>query len=585
MGKNSTFFFQPGVQSRVHPLIPKLNQELTKKIANFHASALDKIGSLYFTEENFDDFYFGKGSTFPDIHGGIGILFEQSSSRGHIQETDNGVVSFPFTIRNQVTTALSTIDAAYNLKNEILDYQEDFFRKTRAITKKESDKGIVFGDYKDAAKTYHLAEILQRHRIKFHDIKQDFTINNKTFKKGYSYFIPKDQKNSHLINAMFEKRTSFTDSLFYDISAWTLPLAFNLDYNDDVSIRFAGNEVKRLSLDQGKVTAKSDYAYIMEWHEYYAPKLIYKCLQAGVRVKVGKRKFSLNGKNYDYGSILIPVQNQTKNTQELYQFMAELAKEDNIIINAVNTGLTEGIDLGSNQFATLNLPKIGLVVGDGISGYDAGEIWHLFDTRFNIPITKLDTRYLYRRDLDRYNTLIVPNGSLDANTTEAIRNWVKNGGTLIAYRNALKWLQSQKLANIDFKKQDLIATSISYEQRRNFRGAQVIGGAIFEAQIDRSHPINFGYKNQTIYLFRNTTLFMKPDKNSYNNPIVYTEKPLMSGYISKRNLDSLAKTVPLQIKRLGKGKIVAFTDNTNFRGFWYGTNKLLMNAIFFREEL
>ena len=129
------------------------------------------------------------------------------------------------------------------------------------------------------------------------------------------------------------------------------------------------------------------------------------------------------------------------------------------------------------------------------------------------------------------------------------------------------------------------AKDISFEEKGDYNGAQVIGGAIFEAKIDRTHPINFGYKNDKIALFRNTTIFMKPSKDSYNNPIQYTERPILSGYISKPNLDSIANTVPLQIKRLGRGKVVAFTDNTNFRAFWYGTNKLLMNAIFFREEL
>ncbi|NNL83563.1 MAG: zinc carboxypeptidase, partial [Winogradskyella sp.] len=122
-------------------------------------------------------------------------------------------------------------------------------------------------------------------------------------------------------------------------------------------------------------------------------------------------------------------------------------------------------------------------------------------------------------------------------------------------------------------------------ERGNFRGAQVIGGAIFEADIDRSHPINFGYNNNTISLFRNSTLFINPDKNSYNNPIQYTENPLLSGYISEENLDSISKTVPFVVKRFGGGHIMAFTDNTNFRAFWYGTNKLLMNAIFFRDEM
>ena len=132
MGTNSTFFFQPGVQSRVHPLTPKLNQELTKEIGNYHAKALDNIGSLYFTEERYDDYYYGKGSTFPDINGGIGILFEQASSRGHAQETDNGLLTFPFTIRNQFTTALSTLKAAQEMRGKLLKYQKDFYDKMTA---------------------------------------------------------------------------------------------------------------------------------------------------------------------------------------------------------------------------------------------------------------------------------------------------------------------------------------------------------------------------------------------------------------------------------------------------------------------
>jgi len=138
MGTNSTFFFQPGVQSRTNPLTPKRNQELTKLIGNYHAKALDKIGSLYFTEENYDDFYYGKGSTFPDINGGIGILFEQASSRGHIQETDNGIMTFAFTVRNQFTTALSTLEAAKTMREEILTYQHDFYKNARLEGAKEN---------------------------------------------------------------------------------------------------------------------------------------------------------------------------------------------------------------------------------------------------------------------------------------------------------------------------------------------------------------------------------------------------------------------------------------------------------------
>jgi Zinc carboxypeptidase len=589
MGTNATFFFQPGVPSRTHPLTPQLNQKLTKNIANYHAKALNKIGSLYYTEESFDDFYYGKGSTFPDINGGIGVLFEQASSRGHIQESDNGILTFPFGIRNQFTAALSTLEAAKNMRGEILKFQHNFFKNARSEAAKENGKGIVFGDEKDAAKTYHLAEILKRHQIKFNQVKQDFTANGKRFKKGFSYIVPKNQKNTRLINAMFEKRTAFQDSLFYDISAWTFPLAFNLDYAEGVSTINAGAEVTDLKFKSGNVAGQSNYAYLMEWHEYYTPKVLNKILSKGLRAKVAMKQFNLNGKQYDYGTILIPVQNQKLSSNKLYSFLNKLAQESHLQIDAVSTGLTQiGIDLGSNHFRALKKPKIALIVGDGITSYDAGEIWHLFDTRYDITVTKLDTKTIGRADLSRYNTIIVANsrasGLSEANTKKII-TWVKNGGTIIGYRNTLKWFKSKKLAKLEFKKVKVPAKNVSFEDRRDFRGAQFIGGAIFEAEIDRSHPINFGYKNNKIAMFRNTTIFMKADSSSYNNPIKYTKRPILSGYISKPNLDSLGGTVPLQIKSLGSGKVVAFTDNTNFRAFWYGTNKLLMNAIFFREEL
>ena len=586
MGTNATFFFQPGIPSRVHPLTPKENQELTMAIGNFHAKALDKIGSFYYTGESFDDFYYGKGSTFPDINGSIGILFEQASSRGHVQESDNGLLTFPFTIRNQFTTALSTLEAAVKLRTDLLEYQHQFFKNAREEASKAGNKGIVFGDEKDASKAYHLAEILQRHQIELFTLEEDISVNGKKFAKHHSYFVPKNQKNTRLINAMFEKRTQFQDSLFYDISAWTLPLAFNLDYVENVAKPSNNKLSTTISLPNGKVNATSSYAYLMEWHEYYSPKALYSILSKGLRAKVSMEPFKSGGKAYDYGTILIPIQNQSLNPTEIKNFLDVIAAECHINFNAISTGLNEGIDLGSNQFRALKTPNIALLVGDGISSYDAGEIWHLLDTRYHIPITKIDTRNLNRSNLDNYTDIIVANASgLGKPEATKLKTWVENGGTLIAYRNTLRWLNGNDFMKIEFKTTDLKAKNISFEQQRDFRGAQVIGGAIFEAKLDRSHPINFGYKNNTLPLFRNTTLFVSPDEQSYNNPIQYTESPLLSGYISKPNLEQLKQTVPFKVNRLKSGRVVAFTDNTNFRAFWYGTNKLLMNAVFFADNM
>jgi zinc carboxypeptidase len=588
MGSNSTFFFQPGIQSRVHPLTPIENQRLTKEIGNYHAKALDKIGSLYYTEENYDDFYYGKGSTYPDINGGVGILFEQGSSRGHAQETVNGVLTFPFTIRNQFTAALSTLEAAKAMRIKLLNYQRTFYKNIQNEQSKNAVKAIVFGDEKDAAKAFHLAEILNRHKIKFHKIKSDFKVNGINYKKAHSFIVPTNQKNNKLIKTMFEKRTKFTDSLFYDISAWTFPLAFNLNYSELKSTNNVGDLITNLELKKGKVTAKSSYAYLMEWHEYYTPKALNKILQKGLRVKVGMKPFSLNNLQFDYGTILIPVQNQHLNENELYTFLQKTAEKSNLRIIGVHTGLTnQGIDLGSNQFRNIDKQKVAMIIGNGVSPYDAGEVWHLFDQRYQMNITKLDVDYLNRVDISKYTTIIIPNArlSITANTIKKLKQWVKNGGTLIGFKNTVKWLSTNKFIKLNYAEGKVEAKNITFEQKRGFRGAQVIGGAIFETKLDRSHPINFGFNNDKLPMFRRTKLFIKPDSLSFNNPIKYTNKPLLSGYISKQNLEILKNTVPFQVDKFGSGRVMVFTDNTNFRAFWYGTNKLLMNAVFFAKAM
>ena len=586
MGTNSTFFFQPGIPSRTHPLTPQKNQDLTAEIGKFHARALDKIGSLYYSEEDYDDFYYGKGSTFPDINGSIGILFEQASSRGHAQESDNGILTFPFTIRNQFTTALSTLEAAVSLRTKILNYQRDFF--TDARKEASGNNAIVFGDEKDASKVYHLTEILNRHKIKFHEVASDFSKDGKTFKKGYSYIIPKNQKQHRLINAMFEKRTQFRDSLFYDISAWTFPLAFNLDYSEGVTMSQAGNEITNLQSPKARTPSVSNYAYLMEWHDYYSPKALNMILKEGIRAKVGMKQFTLENKSYDYGTILIPVQNQKLNATALASFLSEVARESNVTITNVNTGLTKGIDLGSGDFRALKPAKIALLVGEGVNSYDAGEIWHLFDQRYDITLTKLDTKNFNRADLSRYTDIILPSSwgsALDEKQAGKLKSWVEAGGTAIGFKHTGKWLSSNELLKMEFKTKKDSAKNISFEQRGDYRGAKLIGGAIFDTKLDRSHPISFGYKNDHLPVFRNSTLFLKADNDSYNNPIQYTSNPLLAGYISQPNLEELKNTAAFKTGNLGKGRVVYFTDNTNFRAFWYGTNKLLMNAIFFGDEM
>jgi len=584
MGTNSTYFFQPGVPQRKNPLISDLNQDLTREIATYHEEALNEIGSLYYSEESFDDFYFGKGSTYPDANGGIGILFEQGSSRGHIQESVNGVLTFPFTIKNQLVTSFSTLKAAKNMRVKLLNYMKEFF-DDQVDSNSKRNKNIVFGKLKDESTVFHLADILESHKIKFNKISKDIVINGKKYLKENSYMVPMNQSKRTLIEAMFNTQTKFKDSIFYDVSSWTFPLAFNVnyDYTDGLSqsniSSLIGEEVNDLVKPIGNVDNKSDYAYIFEPHEYYTQAAIYKILDKGLRVKTATRKFSINGKEYDYGTYMIPVQSQQLNSDEIYKLLNKVSKEYNVDFESHSTGITDGIDFGSNDFIIVRQPKIGLIVGDGVRSYDAGEVWHLLDVRFDIPITKIDVGNLREIDLNKYSHIILPDYVGSRINANQIKEYVNDGGNLIAYRNSIKWV-SNNIDEIELISNSLVAKDIAFDEREAFLDAQETGGAIFKSNIDKSHPINYGIESTSLPLFRNSNVYMTKDQQSYNNPILYTSDPLISGYVSEENLSLVKKSSPFKLVKRGKGKILLMTDNTNFRAFWFGTNRILLNMLF-----
>ena len=265
--------------------------------AVFLAKALNKIGSLYYTEEDYDDFYYGKGSTYPDVNGSIGILFEQASSRGHAQETANGLLTFSFTIRNQFTAALSTLEATHELKKDLLDYQRDFYKSARAEGNKSRDKAIVFGNQKDASTSYRLAEVLLRHDIKVHRLNKNLQKNGKQFPQENSFIVPLTQKKQRLVQAIFNEQTQFQDSLFYDVSAWTLPLAYGVESYQlkQGPDSYIGNELPLVELDGGSVMGgKAQSAYLMKWNRYYNARALYKILGSRYKFDFEMLKPSLN---------------------------------------------------------------------------------------------------------------------------------------------------------------------------------------------------------------------------------------------------------------------------------------------------
>jgi len=599
MGTNSTYFFQPGVPSRTNPNTPQRNQDLTMAIAEYHAEALDERQELYYSREGFDDYYYGKGSTYPDVFGTIGILFEQASSRGHAQESIHGVLTFSETILNQVTTSFSTLEASVELQEDLLNHMRTFYREAEEEAANSSIKAYVVGDYHDKARTWHLADLFSFHDIDMYTLAEDAEFNGQEFKSGEAIVIPAEQTQHKFIKAMFERRTEFTDSLFYDVSTWTLPYAFNLPFAElgqrEFSSSMMGDPIEKPSMPEGQIIGgRSQYAYLFEWDEYYTPRALYRLQEAGLRTKVASKPFravTAGGvRDFDYGTILVSLGNQEINELEIYRLMQQAASEDAVTIYSVRSGLNpSGIDLGSRSFENLDMPSTAIIGGEGTSSYDVGEIRHLFDQRYHMPITILEKDELSGADLSRYNTLIMVDGyysDLSDGVTEELKRWVRRGGTMILNQDAISWAQGKGLADISYVE----SPEDSVKQRRyadlsNTRGAQFIGGSIFHATLDLTHPIAYGYNREDITVFRNTTDFMEIAENAYATPLRYTNEPLASGYISEENHELIDGTASIIVGSYGRGRVISFADNPAFRAFWFGTNKLLMNGVFFGNTI
>ena len=586
MGTNATFYFDPGEDASNNPIVPGfLYKTIYPKYAQYFSKAADKIGSMYFTKEAFDKLYPGYGSSYINFYGGAGFLFEQASSRGHVQETTTIPITFAFTIRNQFISSLTIIRASLAEKLQLLKLRKEFYRVSREQASASAVKGYLFGDANDETRTRAFVDMLLVHEIEVYEA------GSKSI-DGKGFYVPADQANYLMVRSVFEKQITYVDSSFYDASAWSLVHAYNLPYTEIKSIYNSGKRITALPSQQLNVLEKTNYAYVIANTDYNIHKAIYHLQNAGVIVQSAFRPFTaaINGSNktFGYGSIVIPVQQQRISNDSLFTIMSIVSKQANINCYALQTGFsTSGIDMGSGFIRTLKQPLAVMIVGTGVAAPEAGEIWHLLDQRLEMPLTKLDILNAGRADLSRYNTMILVSGTytlIDKATTDKIKAWVQSGNTLITIKTGTEWaikngFTKEKLLVVDTAKGTPIRQD--FDMAVHIEGAKAMGGSIFRADLDTTHPIGFGFTNRKISIYRNGLTFLQRSVNPYSSVLQYTADPLIGGYVHPTTLNKIRNSAAIVVGAEGSGRVIMFSDNPNFRGTWYGTNKLFLNAIFY----
>ena len=587
MGSQSSYFFEPmKVNASQDPIMPKENYEdLNNLFGEYFASALDSIGSFYFTKEVFDGTYPGYGSSYPDLQGGLGLLFEQASSRGHKQTTKFGEITFPFTIRNQYTSSITTVRAAVENKAMLRKYQQDFFKSALGNASKSKVRGYTFKDDYDKNREKAFIDKLLLHKI---DV----------YKSGNEFVVPTNQPQYRMVQTMFETYSKYRDSVYYDASAWSVANFYNMKYKPVTSLNMGEKITSTTDLVKTSTVQKTDYAYIIDYDDYNATAALNYLQQNGLVVSSSFKPFTTTTNKgqttFNYGTLVIPVSLQKKDASSVFELIQKAQQKFQVTVHSVSSGYSsKGIDLGSRYVSPITKPKAMMLIGDGVRSYEAGEVWHLLDTRIHMPITKIPMRNFNRANMDKYNTLVMVSGGykFTSKQIEKIKNWVSKGNTLITIGSASKWaidnkLVKEKLTEGTKKDSSVVAERKPYIDASENLGKESVGGAIFKVDLDLTHPLAFGYRDAQIPVYKNNSVWLAPSKNEYATVAKYAKRPHIDGFITKKNMEEFLKpSASIVVSKVGGGRVVLFADNPNFRGSWYGTNRLFLNALFLGDKI
>ena len=586
MGTQSSYFFEPmKTNGSLDPIMPKENYgELNDMFGEQFAKALDSIGSFYFTKEVFDGTYPGYGSSYPDLQGGLGLLFEQASSRGHRQKTAFGEITFPFTIRNQYVSSITTVKTAVKNKAYMRKYQQDFFKSAITNSEKGRIKGYTFGDLYDQNRNKAFIDKLLLHKI---DV----------YLSGDKYVVPTRQPQYRMVQSVFETYEKYRDSVYYDASSWSVANFYNMKYRPVNSLDLGKKITSAKELVKVSEVQKSAYAYVLDWDDYNAPAALVFLQTKGLTVSSAAKPFTAKThsgpKKFNYGSLVIPVSLQKKDADAVFRIIQMAQQKYQVPMYGVHSGYSlSGIDLGSRFISPVKKPKAAMLIGEGVRAYEAGEVWHLLDTRVHMPITKIPMRNFNSASLDPYKTLVMVSGSyaLSEKQLGKIKDWVAKGNTLITIGTASKWAIDKKLVKEKLTKgkadSSKIATRKPYVHAGENLGKESVGGIIVKVDLDVTHPLAFGYRDASIPVYKNNTVWLAPSKNEYATVAKYAKDPHIDGFLTDKNMNEhLKPSASLIVSKVGSGRVVMFADNPNFRGSWYGTNRLFLNALFLGDKI
>ncbi|MFH1687695.1 MAG: M14 metallopeptidase family protein [bacterium] len=627
-----------------------------------HAAAFDERGWPYYTMEWHDQWYIGYGSAWATFSGSIGMLYEQARVDGEaIKQGDGYMLTYHEAVNHQFRSSWVNLTTLADNREAIL---ADYFQARRDIVNQGHESGLkfLFAPDHDAQRMDRFITSLLLQGVEIQKATQSFEVRSahdalgtehagRTFPAG-TYIVNTAQPMGSLAKAALEFDShlkpdflteerhwleKYGDTRMYEVSAWSLPLAYDLDAYWSTSGFKVATEAVSLPLirPRGELhNPEAQFGFVIDMAGEATNRLLAALFDEELRVYACNKAFTLEGRDYQRGALVLRKQN---NPADLPARLKVLAATYGVDIYGVNTALsTEGSALGAGRFRRLTPSRVAIVTGDGMDYGSVGTLWFTLDQEVGVRHSLISLSDLHDHDLKKYNVIILPAGwgnSLDNTLGSAgakrLQLWVDEGGTLICIDRSAAWaadsanglsqvrLKRQvlnKLAEIDTKiARELAAEHVEVDTMALWHPEKVKlppksdegeadsrksdkpnedadrwslrfhpRGVIMRAEVDTTEWLSIGVgPDLPVMMYTSRALVSHRPVHTVARLATDPNKLRLSGLLWPEARRRWAGTSWATVESSGRGQVILFATDPNIRAYWWGTRQMFVNAVLY----
>lgn len=615
MSSESSYFFPPAADP-VHPRIDRRVVSWLETFGRGNADAFDRMGWVYFKGENYDLFYPGYGDSYPSLRGAVGMTYEMAGGgRGGLALAlpDGSLLTLADRVARHLTTSLATLRTAARNARRL---REDFV----ATRLRAGSRGQVYLWSAEQQEARALADLLALHGVRVHQLAREEEIPARRLAGGEeaprrfaagSYVVSTVQPLGNLVDALLELDAPMNEPFlerqrqrleanlepeFYDITAWSLPLAYNVE--TWVASREPSG-LRPLGEPPSGIRGDGRLGFLVPPQGLASYRFAAELRKQGIACRIALSSFTGPGGSYPAGTLFI---HRLGNPGNLRELLEDLLAENKLVAQGVAASWEiQGISLGSNNMPAVRPVRIGLISGEGVDSTSFGFLWSLLDRQVGVPHDRVDVATLRQIDLTDFDVLVLPGGSYEDRIGERARTsldaWVKGGGVLVAVGDAIQWLQEHELSAVKSwqppkpEDEDQDKEKASEGEDPEVSGSSVerelasrpifTPGAVLATQMQPLHPLTAGLTSPPPVLYEGSTVWKTFGDPRKDVLVAVGENPVLAGFAWPEAEERLAGALLVGMEPRGSGALVLFAQDPAYRLFWRATAPIFLNAILF----